>query len=207
MKKKTSSKRWLFEHQNDIFVKQARQIGWRSRAVYKLLEIIQKDNLIKTGNFVLDLGAAPGSWSQLAIKKVGNTGRVVANDIFPIKAIDGVDFIQGNFCEPAVHQKILVALQARKFDVVLSDMAPNMSGHLSVDIPKIMTLSKLALDMASKILNKKGYCLVKIFQGEGFDDLLVHCRQKFKYLCFRKPKASKAKSREMYLLASVLKEK
>ena len=205
MTKKTSNKRWLFEHRNDIFVKQAQKAGWRSRAIYKLLEIIQKDNLIRTGHFVLDLGAAPGSWSQLAIKTVGNTGCVVANDISPIKAIDGVDFIQGDFREKSVQVKILATLQARKFDVVLSDMAPNISGHPSVDIPKVMALSKLALDMAGKMLNREGCCLVKIFQGEGFEDLVAHCRQKFNCLYFRKPKASKSHSREMYLLASGLK--
>lgn len=205
MAKSSSSKRWLNEHNNDFFVKKAKKDGYRCRAVYKLLELIEKNNFIKPNDLVLDLGAAPGSWSQLAAKRVGKKGLVVANDILPMSAISGVHFIQGDFCEEEVYQKILATINNKKFTAVISDMAPNMSGHLSVDMPKSFYLAELALDITQKVLAKDGYFCIKIFQGEGFDNFIKQVKTLFKKVTIKKPKASRARNKEVYLLASSLK--
>ena len=205
MAKKGSSRRWMHEHLSDEFVKKAQKEGYRSRAVYKLLEIIEKNSIIKNGNKVLDLGAAPGGWSQVAAKFVGSRGKVIASDILPIDEIDGVDFLQGDFTEQAVYDDLLVMTDGTKIDVVLSDMAPNMSGQLSVDQPKSMYLAELAIDMAIKSLKPNGSFIVKVFQGDGFDTFVQNARKTFQKVSVIKPKASRPRSKEVYLLASQLK--
>lgn len=204
-KNKGSSGRWMAEHLNDKYVKRAQKEGYRSRAVYKLTEAIDKDKFIKSGDTVLDLGAAPGGWSQVAVKIVGKKGQVIASDILEIESIDAVDFLQGDFTELAVYEELLSLTKGNKVNVVLSDMAPNMSGQLSVDIPKSLYLCELALDMAVKILHPDGYFFVKVFQGVGFDDYVKACRAVFVKVVVRKPKASRARSKEVYLLANGLK--
>jgi len=203
--KTSSSVRWLSEHLNDEFVKKAQKEGYRSRAAYKLLEIIGKYQIIKTGSKVLDLGAAPGGWSQVAIKIVGETGQVIATDILPIESIANVDFLQGDFTEEGIYEKLLSLTKEQKINVVLSDMAPNMSGQISIDQPKSMYLAELALDMATKVLSQNGHFVVKIFQGEGFDTFILSTRKNFKKVVIRKPKASRPRSKEVYLIASQLK--
>ena len=193
------------EHLNDEYVKKAQKEGYRCRAVYKLLEIIDKNQIITKGNRVLDLGAAPGGWSQVAAKIVGKTGQIIASDILPIEEISGVDFLQGDFTEMSVYEALLNLTKGQKMNTVLSDMAPNMSGQLSVDQPKSMYLAELALDMAIKILTPNGHFLVKVFQGDGFDAYVQNVRQTFKEVAIKKPKASRARSKEVYLLASQLK--
>jgi len=193
------------EHLNDEYVKKAQKEGYRCRAVYKLLEIIDKNQIITKGNRVLDLGAAPGGWSQVAAKIVGKTGQVIASDILPIEEISGVDFLQGDFTEMSVYEALLSLTKDQKMNTVLSDMAPNMSGQLSVDQPKSMYLAELALDMAIKTLTPNGHFLVKVFQGDGFDAYVQIARQTFKRVAIKKPKASRARSKEVYLLASQLK--
>ena len=205
MAKKGSSRRWMHEHLSDEFVKKAQKEGYRSRAVYKLLEIIEKNSIIKNGDKVLDLGAAPGGWSQVAAKFVGSRGKVIASDILPIDEIDGVDFLQGDFTEQAVYDDLLVMTDGTKIDVVLSDMAPNMSGQLSVDQPKSMHLAELAIDMAIKSLKPNGSFIVKVFQGDGFDTFVQNARKTFQKVSVIKPKASRPRSKEVYLLASQLK--
>ncbi|WP_190600720.1 23S rRNA (uridine(2552)-2'-O)-methyltransferase RlmE [Candidatus Vesicomyidisocius sp. SY067_SCS001] len=205
MLKKGSSRRWMREHINDKFVKNAKKEGYRSRAVYKLIEVINKEKFIKPGNKVIDLGAAPGSWSQMAIKAVGKSGQVIANDILNIKPIDGIDFLKGDFTKNSVYEALLSLTMKQKVNVVLSDIAPNMSGQPSVDIPKSMYLCELALDIAIKILTPSGYFFVKVFQGDGFDRFVKSCRASFSYVTIHKPKASRARSKEVYLLANKLK--
>ena len=205
MAKKRSSRRWMHEHLNDEYVKKAQKEGYRSRAVYKLLEIIDKNQIIIKGDRVLDLGAAPGGWSQVASKIVGQTGQVIASDILPIEKIPQVDFLQGDFTESSVDEKLLSMTKGQKMNTVLSDMAPNMSGQLTVDQPKSMYLAELALDMAIKILTPNGHFLVKVFQGDGFDSYVQIARQNFKNVAIKKPRASRARSKEVYLLASQLK--
>ena len=193
------------EHLNDEYVKKAQKEGYRCRAVYKLIEIIDKNQIITKGDRVLDLGAAPGGWSQVVKKIVGQTGQVIASDILPIEEISGVDFLQGDFTESSVYEKLLSMTKGQKMNTVLSDMAPNMSGQLSVDQPKSMYLAELALDMAIKTLTPNGHFLVKVFQGDGFDAYVQIARQTFKKVAIKKPKASRARSKEVYLLASQLK--
>ena len=205
MAKKGSSRRWMHEHLSDEFVKKAQKEGYRSRAVYKLLEIVEKKAIIRNGDKVLDLGAAPGGWSQVAAKLVGSQGKVIASDILPIELIDGVDFLQGDFTEQSVYDDLLVMTDGAKVDVVLSDMAPNMSGQLSVDQPKSMYLAELAIEMAIKTLNPGGSFVVKIFQGDGFDVFVQNAKKAFKKVSVIKPKASRPRSKEVYLLASQLK--
>jgi 23S rRNA (uridine2552-2'-O)-methyltransferase len=203
--KKGSSRRWMHEHLSDEFVKKAQKEGYRSRAVYKLLEIVEKKAIIRNGDKVLDLGAAPGGWSQVAAKLVGSQGKVIASDILPIELIDGVDFLQGDFTEQSVYDELLVMTDGAKVDVVLSDMAPNMSGQLSVDQPKSMYLAELAIEMAIKTLNPGGSFVVKVFQGDGFDVFVQNAKKAFKKVSVIKPKASRPRSKEVYLLASQLK--
>ncbi len=200
-----SSGRWMNEHFNDEYVKKSQQEGYRSRAVYKLTEAVEKDKFISKGSRVLDLGAAPGGWSQVAIKMVGDTGQVIASDILDIEPIEGVDFLCGDFTQDSVYEELLALTGGKKIDVVLSDMAPNMSGQLSVDIPKSMYLCELALDMAIKTLTPQGYFFIKVFQGAGFDEYVKTCRASFSRVVVRKPKASRARSKEVYLLANGLK--
>jgi 23S rRNA (uridine2552-2'-O)-methyltransferase len=203
--KKGSSRRWMHEHLSDEFVKKAQKEGYRSRAVYKLLEIVEKKAIIRNGDKVLDLGAAPGGWSQVAAKLVGSQGKVIASDILPIELIDGVEFLQGDFTEQSVYDDLLVMTDGAKVDVVLSDMAPNMSGQLSVDQPKSMYLAELAIEMAIKTLNPGGSFVVKVFQGDGFDVFVQNAKKAFKKVSVIKPKASRPRSKEVYLLASQLK--
>ena len=205
MAKKGSSRRWMHEHLSDEFVKKAQKEGYRSRAVYKLLEIIEKNKIIQNGDIVLDLGAAPGGWSQVAAKFVGSSGKVIASDILPIDEINGVDFLQGDFTQQSVYDDLLKMTDGSKVNVVLSDLAPNMSGQLSVDQPKSMYLADLAIDMATKTLEINGGFIVKVFQGDGFDDYLHNARKVFKKVSVIKPKASRSRSKEVYLLATQLK--
>ena len=205
MAKTSSSIRWMNEHLKDEFVKKAKKEGYRSRAAYKLLEIIDKDQIIKTGFKVLDLGAAPGGWSQVAIKIVGKTGQVIATDILPVESIANVEFLQGDFTEEIIYNKLLSLTNKQKINVVLSDMAPNMSGQISIDQPKSMYLAELALDMATKVLSHNGHFVVKIFHGDGFDSFIQNSRKNFKKVIIRKPKASRPRSKEVYLIASQLK--
>ncbi|MDX1692768.1 MAG: 23S rRNA (uridine(2552)-2'-O)-methyltransferase RlmE [Ketobacteraceae bacterium] len=200
MRSKTS-KRWLKEHFDDKYVQQAQAEGYRSRAAYKLLEIQEKDQLIRRGMTVLDLGAAPGGWTQVAAKLAGDQGFVVASDILPMDPVPGVAFVEGDFCEGAVYQEIIKTLNGRSVDLVISDMAPNMSGMKSVDQPRAMYLVELALDMVDQVLAPGGNFLVKVFQGEGFQEYRQALQQRFKSLATRKPGASRARSKEIYLLA------
>jgi len=196
-----SSRSWLKEHFSDYYVKKAQQEGYRSRAIYKLQEIDIRDNLFKPGMTIIDLGAAPGSWSQWLIKRVGKKGRVIALDILPIEPILGVESIQGDFTIESVLLNMTTRLAGKKVDWVVSDMAPNMSGIESVDQTRSMYLAELAFDFAKEVLSEQGGLLVKAFQGSGFDEFLTTVRQYFKKVVIRKPKASRDRSNEVYLLA------
>ncbi len=196
-----SSANWLREHFNDPFVKQAQKDGYRSRASYKLLEIQEKDRLIRPGMSVIDLGAAPGGWSQVTSRLIGGQGRLIASDILEMDSIADVTFIQGDFTHDEVLQRILEAVGDSHVDLVISDMAPNMSGTPAVDIPRAMFLCELALDLATRVLKPGGDFLIKIFQGEGFDVYLKDVRSKFEKVQMRKPSSSRDRSREQYLLA------
>ena len=201
MARKKSSKSWLREHFDDHYVQRAQREGYRSRACYKLLEIQDRDKFIKPGMTVVDLGAAPGSWSQVAAQLVGHRGRVIASDILAMDSLAGVEFVQGDFTEEAVFAQILDAINAHPVDLVISDMAPNMSGMNAVDQPRSMVLVELALDMACQVLKPGGVFLSKVFQGEGFEELLRTSRAGFGKVLTRKPAASRPRSREVYLLA------
>ena len=196
-----SSANWLREHFNDPFVKQAQKDGYRSRASYKLLEIQEKDRLIRPGMSVIDLGAAPGGWSQVTSRLIGGQGRLIASDILEMDSIPDVTFIQGDFTDDGVLQRILEAVGDSHVDLVISDMAPNMSGTPAVDMPRAMFLCELALDLATRVLKPGGDFLIKIFQGEGFDVYLKDVRSKFDKVQMRKPSSSRDRSREQYLLA------
>ncbi|MEO5702693.1 MAG: 23S rRNA (uridine(2552)-2'-O)-methyltransferase RlmE [Gammaproteobacteria bacterium] len=205
MARSKSSSRWLKEHFDDEYVKKAQQEGYRSRAVYKLLEINQNDRILHSGMTIVDLGAAPGGWSQLARKIMGDKGTVIALDILPMEPLDGVEFIQGDFTEQHVLDVLLdkvgAAVNAGGVGLVMSDMAPNISGINSVDQPRAIYLAELALDLARNILKPGGDLLIKVFQGEGFDELYKELRASFKQVLVRKPKASRARAREVYMLA------
>jgi 23S rRNA (uridine2552-2'-O)-methyltransferase len=205
MAKSKSSHRWLQEHHNDPYVLQARREGYRSRAVYKLVELQEKDHLLKPGQFVIDLGAAPGGWTEYASQFSADKGRIIAVDILPIDPVVDVDIIQGDFTEQVVLEQILQLVGDSKVDLVLSDMAPNISGIETVDQPKSMYLVELALDLAILVLDKNGAFVVKMFQGQGFDDLVKEFRKTFKTVKFRKPKASRPRSREVYAVCQGLK--
>jgi len=200
MARSKSSKGWLKEHFDDEYVARAQQDGYRSRAVYKLLEIQKKDHIIKRGMTVVDLGAAPGSWSQVVADMVGDDGRVIALDILPMDSLAGVEVITGDFQEQAVLDTLLETLGNRPVDLVLSDMAPNMSGMKGMDQPRAIYLTELALDLANQVLRKGGDILVKVFQGEGFEAYLRTLRASFEKVYTRKPDASRSRSREVYLL-------
>ncbi|MCH9769767.1 MAG: 23S rRNA (uridine(2552)-2'-O)-methyltransferase RlmE [Gammaproteobacteria bacterium] len=195
-----SNKNWMREHQADPYVKRAQQEGQRSRAVYKLLEINDKDKLFKSGMTVVDLGAAPGGWSVVARELVGQKGKVIALDRLEMEPITGVDFIQGDFTDDEVLDQLLQVLENKRVDLVISDMAPNISGMKSIDQPRVMYLAELAWDLAARVLKPGGAFLVKVFQGEGIDAYSRLLKPCFETLKFRKPKASKPKSREIYLI-------
>lgn len=196
-----SSKRWLKEHFDDHYVQQAQKQGFRSRAIFKLEEIQEKDKLIKPGMTVVDLGAAPGGWSQLATKLTGDNGQVIACDILDMDPIAGVDFLKGDFREDAVLDALLNRIGGRNVEVILSDMAPNLSGNNAVDQAQSMYLCDLALDMCHQVLKPGGDFVIKVFQGEGFDEYLRQLKQTFTVVKTRKPDSSRARSREVYLVA------
>ena len=200
-KKKSSSHAWLKEHRDDLYVQRAQREGYRSRACYKLLELQGKDRLIRPGMTVVDLGSAPGGWSQVAAELVGHNGRVIASDILHMDGLAGVEFIKGDFMEDAVFDQIVAAIGEIPVDLVVSDMAPNMSGMSEVDQPRSMCLVELALDMSRRVLSPGGAFVTKIFQGEGFDELLKDARSSFTRVLTRKPQASRARSKEVYLVA------
>ena len=198
MSRSKSSQNWLREHHDDTYVLQARKDGYRSRAVYKLIEIQQKDKILKPGQFVLDLGAAPGGWSEYVAQFSGDKGRLIAVDLLPIEPIAGVEIVQGDFTEAGILEQILDLVDNRPLDLVLSDMAPNISGIETVDQPKSAYLAELAFELARSSLNENGVFVVKLFQGEGFEALTSAFRSTFKNVKFRKPKASRPRSREIY---------
>ncbi|RMA77607.1 23S rRNA (uridine(2552)-2'-O)-methyltransferase RlmE [Umboniibacter marinipuniceus] len=196
---KTSAK-WLQEHVNDPYVKQAQVDGYRSRASYKLIEINKKDKLIKPGMLAIDLGSAPGGWSQIMAPWVGAKGKVIASDILPMDTLNDVDFIQGDFTEDDVFEQIMAVIDGRPVDVVVSDMAPNLSGVNAADQYSSMYLVELALDMARKVLKPGGSFCAKVFQGVGYEEYLKDVRESFDKVLIRKPAASRPRSREVYLV-------
>ncbi len=201
MPKKSSSRRWLREHFNDPYVKKAHHEGLRSRAVFKLKQLDERDKLFKPGMTVIDLGAAPGGWSQYVAEKVGKKGRVIALDILSMETIPGVEFIQCDFHDEQALQILLNKLNNQKVDWVISDIAPNLSGIESVDLPRTLALAELAFDFALQVIKTEGGFLTKVFQGEGFDAFLAQIRRHFKKIVIRKPDASRGRSREVYILA------
>ena len=201
MARSKSSGKWLQEHFHDEFVKRSQQEGYRSRAVYKLEEIDQKDHLLKPGMTLIDLGAAPGGWAQYAARKLGAKGRIIALDILPMEPLDNVEFIQGDFLEDEVLAQLLDTLGDSRPELVISDMAPNMSGMQAVDIPRALYMAELALDLSCQVLKPGGNLLVKMFQGEGSDEYLKQVRTHFTTVVMRKPRASRDRSREIYMLA------
>ena len=213
MAKSKSSKGWLKEHFDDEYVRRSQQDGYRSRAIYKLIEIDKKDRLVKPGMTIIDLGAAPGGWSEYCVKKLGKKGTMVALDILPMEPIDGVTIIEGDFREDAVFEELMAVMAAverdetidnsdDKADLVISDMAPNISGMESVDMPRAYYLCDLALDLARQVLKPGGGLLVKLFQGEGFEEYSKELKSSFTRVVMRKPRASRARSREIYALAT-----
>ncbi len=207
MAKSKSSKSWLKEHFDDEYVLRSQQDGYRSRAIYKLIEIDKKDRLVKPGMTIIDLGAAPGGWSEYCVKKLGKKGTMVALDILPMEAIKGVTIIEGDFREDPVFDELMTVIasgenNSGKVDLVISDMAPNISGMGSVDMPRAYYLCELALDLARQVLKPGGGLLVKLFQGEGFEAYNKELKASFSKVVMRKPRASRARSREVYALAT-----
>jgi len=196
-----SSGRWLKEHFADPFVQRAKSNGWRSRAVFKLEEIDRREKLLRPGQMCLDLGAAPGAWSQYAKQRVGRSGRVIATDLLEMPPMTGVEFVQGDFRESEVVEALLALCPQRGVDVLLSDMAPNLSGVDAIDQPRSMYLSELALELTQRVLKPEGAALIKVFQGAGFEELVRQARLKFATVKFIKPQASRSRSPEIYLLA------
>lgn len=203
-KRSKSSKLWLQRQRNDDYVKRAQAEGYRSRAAYKLQEINERDKIFKRGMTVVDLGAAPGGWSQIALEYVG-AGNIVAIDLLPIVPIEGVDIIEGDFTDESAHVALINILENRPVDLVISDMAPNFSGIRGVDLPRAVYLAELALDFAKEVLVPGGCLLVKLFQGEGFTEYVHMLKQNFRSVVVRKPKASRAESREVYVYAKNIK--
>ena len=201
MGKSKSSHQWLKAHFDDEFVKRAQRDGYRSRAVYKLEEIQQKDRILRAGSVVVDLGAAPGGWSQYAVRQLGSKGRIIALDILPMDALPGVEFIEGDFRESEVLDSLVERLNGASIDLVMSDMAPNISGMEAVDQPRSMYLMELAAEFAANALREGGDLLFKGFHGEGFDALIKSLRSQYSKVLIRKPKASRPRSREVYVLA------
>ena len=200
MKRTKTSKAWMQEHVNDPYVKLAQKDGYRARAAYKLLEIDDKDKLIKPGMVVVDLGSTPGSWSQVAIQRLRGNGRVIALDLLPMVGIPGVEFIQGDFREDEILEQLEEKLNGQQIDLVISDMAPNISGISSVDQPNAVYLTELAVDFSLKWLKPEGNFLVKVFIGSGFEEIVKIMRDSFDKVVTRKPKASRDRSTEVYLL-------
>ncbi|MDT8409804.1 MAG: RlmE family RNA methyltransferase [Wenzhouxiangellaceae bacterium] len=195
-----ASKQWLSRQASDPYVKKARSEGYRARAAYKLIELDERDHFLKPGQRIVDLGAAPGSWSQVAVRRPGRKGRIVALDILAMEPIEGVEFLHGDFREAEVLEQ-LESLIGERVDLVLSDMAPNISGIAASDQARSMHLAELALEFAREWLDKNGTFVVKLFHGEGFDDFVRHARREFANVRLRKPEASRKKSREVYLVA------
>ena len=200
-KRTKTSAAWLSEHESDPYVQRARQEGWRSRAVFKLEEIQKSDRILRPGMTIVDLGAAPGGWSQYAARTLDGKGRIVAMDILEMPAIAGVEFLQGDFNEDAVLERLLAMVGPSKVDLVMSDIAPNMMGIADVDHDRSMQLVELALDFACRTLRPGGDFLAKVFQGRGFQPLLAQLRESFESVKLRKPKASRSRSAEVYVLA------
>lgn len=206
MARSKSSKGWLQEHFSDVYVKKAQKEGFRSRAAYKLLEIQQKDQLIRPGMVVVDLGAAPGGWTQVITQLLKGQGKIFALDRLPMDPFEDVTFIQGDFTEQAVYDELQKELGAQRVDLVLSDMAPNLSGNKHVDQPRMMALLEICLDFAQNHLKAGGSFLVKAFHGEGFETFLKTTRTCFQKVVIRKPDASRSRSKEVYILACGLKK-
>ena len=202
---KSKNRSWIKQHVKDPYVKQSQVDGYRSRASYKLLEIVEKDRLIRSGMTVVDLGSAPGGWSQVAARLVGHTGRVHALDLLPMDSIAGVDFIQGDFTEEDTFDELLKLIENRPVDLVISDIAPNLSGNKAVDQPAVMYLAELAVELAEKVLTINGVFIAKLFQGQGFDPFVLRVRTLFNGVSIIKPDASRSRSREVYLVAKGLK--
>ena len=202
MARSKSSKQWLREHFDDEYVRRSHGARYRSRASYKLLEMQEKDGLIRPGMTVVDLGAAPGGWSQVAAELVGDQGRIVASDILPMDSIAGVDFVQGDFTDDLVFDRLLSVIGAPGADLVISDIAPKISGMSEIDQPRSLGLAELALEFAKTILKPGAYFLVKLFQGAGYPEYHREMQSRFDSVKTRKPKASRARSREVYLLGS-----
>ena len=200
MARSKTSKKWLDEHVNDQFVKRAQVDGYRSRASYKLIEINEKDKLIQPGMIALDLGSAPGGWSQIMAPWVGDKGRCIASDILPMDSLADVTFIQGDFTEESVFDEIMASINGEPVDVVVSDMAPNLSGVNATDQYSSMYLVELALDMARQVLKPGGSFCAKVFQGVGYDEYLKDVRTSFDKVLIRKPEASRPRSREVYIV-------
>lgn len=196
-----SSRRWLNEHHNDEYVVRAKREGWRSRAVYKLMELDEKYGLLRRGLNVVDLGAAPGGWSQYAAHRMAGRGKITAVDLLEMPSLAGVHYIQGDFTEEDVLNQILTAVRDEPIGLVMSDMAPNISGVKAVDIPRAMYLAELAMDFVDRVLAANGSYTVKLFQGEGFDAYIKEARKRFREVYIRKPKASRPRSKEVYLVA------
>ena len=203
---KSKNRTWIKQHVKDPYVVQSQRDGYRSRASYKLLEIIEKTRLIKPGMTVVDLGSAPGGWSQVAAKKVGHQGSVVAVDILPMNPIAGVYFIQGDFTEEQILAELLKTIENKPVDLVISDMAPNLTGMKAVDQPAVVYLAELAVDLAQQVLTQDGIFIAKLFQGEGFDEFVRNTRKVFNVVSLKKPDASRSKSREVYLVAKGLRQ-
>lgn len=200
-KKSSGSKRWLQRQQRDLYVRQAQQSHYRSRAVYKLIEIDKKDKMFQKGQTVIDLGAAPGSWSQYASEQVGDQGRVVALDLLAMEPIDNVLFIQGNFTEKTVYDQCVKVLKGGNADLVISDMTPNLSGIKATDQARSMALADLVKELTFQVLRPGGDLLIKVFQGEGVDVFRRDLQEHFQKIVARKPRASRDSSREFYILA------
>lgn len=201
MARSKSSGRWLREHFADEYVKRAQREGWRSRGAFKLAEIDRRDRILRPGMTIVDLGAAPGGWSQYASQRLAGSGRIVALDLLGMDALPDVEFVHGDFREQATLDALLDALGDSRADLVMSDMAPNISGVRSVDQPRAMYLAELTRDLAAQVLRSGGDLLIKVFQGEGFEALLLDLRGSFGSVVSRKPDCSRARSRELYLLA------
>jgi 23S rRNA (uridine2552-2'-O)-methyltransferase len=196
-----SSGRWLREHFDDEYVKRAQREGWRSRGAFKLAEVDRRDRLLRSGMTVVDLGAAPGGWSQYASKCLGGSGRVLALDLLQMEPLPGVEFVQGDFREEGVVASLRLRLGDHRVDLVMSDMTPNISGVRAVDQPRAMHLAEVAVEFAAEMLRPGGDLLIKVFQGEGFQQLHADLRRRFASVASRKPLASRSRSRELYLLA------
>jgi 23S rRNA (uridine2552-2'-O)-methyltransferase len=202
MARSKSSGQWLAEHFSDEYVKRARKEGYRSRAVYKLKELDERDKLLRPGLVVVDLGAAPGAWTQYVKERVGPKGRIIALDILPMEALPGVEVLLGDFNEPTTLDLLLATLGGQPVDLVISDIAPNISGVEGVDQARVMGLAELALDFATRTLKPGGSYMVKVFQGRGFNELYKEMQRRFERVVTRKPKASRARSAELYVLAT-----